>query len=1099
MNGDSTNIYVGAPIDQESERKFLAAMVAWLEEQKVQSVVLANVEINGRQIDCIVATANVVSVIEVKSSQLPIRGDINGNWTRLSASGEWKNYTNAFQQAVGAKNRLRDAMQASKPVGAFHPDGYVVFTSPIPDGSELTAGNFKVRVTTIDNFLSQIKTAGTSPWSFADWQAFVRKLALTATTLSQVVASAEARETFDLLKKYNDAVVSEYGREGGRWLPEREERRDELLTAAAAKAGCFVSGPSGCGKTLMAKWLTVELAKAGYPTFFLAAKDFAGSWADSLRREIGLLADGNPAALYRAVVRADRPVFLVLDGVNEFGAAASEAQRGVRALARRLNARLIVTAQDAKSAEFSGLRTVEVARPSLELKKSIARSAGGALAPTALEVLRAVESGIEAGIVGQIGSGLRADVTRLLLVDQYIRKRLGKHARAGSFGLRRLASMLHEQVAFSIAEESFDEFMRSQHLSFSDCDALFSVGLLVKRAGRVSFSHEMIQNACVAFDLARMAAVDATAFGQRLSTPVLEPIAGDIIAAIEDGSVCRGVLREVISSSLLAGAASGKFGPVAASTALEMLTEVVDTCIDEIRNARLALSKEGDAVRIGWEDGTRRQWSFPEEARLQAIGRRAAMGPGIDVFLNLCAEMDARLLSERQRWADFARQERYPIRSQSFALTYCGFGESIGFTTVARSTQRGFGPLSQEVKSYQFNPKNMTSGQLHFFLEGRHVFFESEDSRFAEDLIYLLRERFRREPYHVQLAILNSVGYARGAPDATLERLVEAINSLEVNPGNWGINMSIIDALKILGAVEDEGGEARAQVRAELESVLGDDESTVDNNLAFSICVSMFDHPFDSIYGEEIDELDDEMRRRLYRRALGATDIESSMSLAWLAKEVASFGVQEDARLLQPLTGLPSRANPFPQEEWGAFVVATRFVGRHHAELAPIDATTAAERCLGDIRTLIYAAEARRDADKTAARLAWQRLHETQVQLVIGCLSEVHAALFIRSYQTDSVAAYPPLDLISAYSADCLNVSRRFIDEGNDAQFFHQVPHREDGTSFAFDTIGAHGDRSDVDRVRARSRGHRFARYALAALKRLDAGPTEDRERVGSL
>ncbi len=273
------------------------------------------------------------------------------------------------------------------------------------------------------------------------------------------------------------------------------------------------------------------------------------------------------------------------------------------------------------------------------------------------------------------------------------------------------------------------------------------------------------------------------------------------------------------------------------------------------------------------------------------------MGPGIDVFLNLCAEMDARLLSERQRWGDFARQEQYPIRSQSFALTYYGFGESIGFTTIARSTQRGFEPLSAEAKSYKFNVESMTSGQLHFFLEGRHVFFESEDGHFAEDLIYLLRERFRREPYHVQLAILNSVGFAQRAPDATVERLVAAINSLEVNPGNWGINSSIMDALKILGAVEDEGGEARAEVRAELESVLANDESTVDNSLALSICVSMFDHPFDSIYGEEIYGLEDEMRRRLYRRALGAHDIKSSMSLDWLAKQVASFEDPADARL----------------------------------------------------------------------------------------------------------------------------------------------------------------------------------------------------------
>jgi hypothetical protein len=209
---------------------------------------------------------------------------------------------------------------------------------------------------------------------------------------------------------------------------------------------------------------------------------------------------------------------------------------------------------------------------------------------------------------------------------------------------------------------------------------LFSVGLLVKRAGRVSFSHEMIQNACVAFDLARVAAVDPAAFGPRLSTPILEPIAGDVIAAIEDGSVCRGVLQEVMSSSLLAGAASGRFGPIAALPALELLTEAADTCVDEIRNARLTLSKEGDAVRIGWEEGTKRQWSVPEEARLQAIGRRAAMGPGIDVFLSLCAEMDAR--AYRSRGAHDGAPPSAPLRPTSLPWPRSGGATDVPLAPV---------------------------------------------------------------------------------------------------------------------------------------------------------------------------------------------------------------------------------------------------------------------------------------------------------------------------------------------------------------------------------------------------------------------------------
>ncbi|WP_331375410.1 NERD domain-containing protein [Sinorhizobium chiapasense] len=1069
----------------------MSSIVSWLDQQKTASIVFANIELGGRQIDCIIATADSVSVVEVKTSRLPIRGDVNGTWMRLSASGEWKDYTNAYQQAVGAKNLVRDAMQAAKPVGNFYPDGYVVFTAPIPKGSVVTPGNFKALVTTIDLFPRQLKTVGASPWSIADWEAFARRLKLSSVTLDQAMAGTESREELDLLGRYAAAVAAEYGRDGKSWLPETDDQRTELMNAAAADAGCFISGPSGCGKSLMAKWLAASFAEAGHPTFFIAAKNFTGSWAECLRREVGLLTDSAPAKLYRAVAHSDRPVFLIVDGVNEFGATAPEALRGVRALARRMGALLVITGQDAKPEEFAGLRGVAVARPSLELKQRIARVVGGQLTPVALQVLRAVGSGIEAGLIGEIGGGLKVNVTRLLLIDQYIRKRLAGHARAGSFGLRRLASSLHTQIAFSMAEANFDDFMRAEGLGFAECDALFAVGLLVRRAGRVSFSHEMILNACAAFDLARAAASDPKSFGQLLSAPILEPIAGDIVAAIEDAAVSQGVLSEVMSSSLLGDAARGHFGPVAASTAWDLLNEATEDCVDEIRNARLELSKKGDSVLISWDEATRREWTHPEMARFRALGRLAVHGPGLEIFLRLCAEIDARLATERRRWADFARDQRYPIRSQSFALTYYGFGESVGFTEIARSTRRGFEPSSKEKQAFPIKLEELTSGQLHFFLEARRVFFDGNDSEFAEHLIYLFRERFRWEPYHVQLVMLNSIGYARWAPQGVLERLIEAINSLEVNPANWAINSSVIDALKILGALDVEAEDSRAQVKAELASVLVDDEDAVDNDLALSLCLRMFDHPFDSIYGEEIYKLDEELRRRLYRRALRASNIKSSTNLDWLAREVASFGDCTDAALLRPLTALPSRTNPFPQEEWGSFATATRFVGRHHAELEPLEPTTSEEDCLIAIRFLIYAVEAKRPADAEEARLAWVRLHKMPAQLVVGCLSEIQKALCYRFIPSDRVDAYPPLDLVAAYPSDCLSVSRCFIDDGVDAQFYHQVPHREDGMSFAFNTVGVYGDRSDIERLRRKSRAHRFARHAIMALKRLESGYSE--------
>lgn len=1079
----NTKIYIGGQIEPASELEFLAFVVPWLDEQGLPSIVLANVELGGRQIDCIIATENSVSVVEVKASHFPIHGDTNGSWRRLYASGEWRDYPNAYQQAVAAKNRVRDAMRSMKPVGDFYPNGYVVFTTPNPEASELTSGDFKARVTTIDQFPRLFDSAGGSPWALADWEALARQLKLSSVPLDEAIAGAQALEAFSLLRRYNEAVVSEYGRDAERWLPETESQRGELLNSAAADAGCFISGPSGCGKSLMAKWLAAKFASEGHPTLFLAAKNFDGSWAASLRREVGLLINDAPNQLYRAAACVGRSVVLVVDGINEFPAAPAEALRGVRALARRLGARLVVTAQDAKPAELGGLRSFPVLSPSLELKQRIARSVGMELTPAAQEVLRGVRSGIEARIVGQIGSDLNTSATRYFLVDQYIRKRLGGQARSGAFGLRRLASSLHEQIAFSMIEVRFDELMRAQGVSFAECDLFFASDLLVRRAGRVSFSHEMILNACAAFDLAERAASDPASFGQRLSTPILEPISGDIISVIDDAAICRAVLCEVMSSSLLVEGARGHLGAIAASITLDLLKETTESCIAEIRAARLVLSKEESHVRIGWEEETKRTWTFAEQARLQALGRLAVLGPGIKVFLGLCAEMDARLSEERQRWLDFSREERYPIRSQSFALAYYGFGESIGLTSVARSAQRGLEPLGEKYKVFPLELEDMTSGQLHFFLEGRRVFFEGHSAQLAESLIFLLRERFRQEPYHVQLVMLNSVGYLRQAPQDVVERLTKVISELEVSPANWGISSSVFEALKILGALDGDAENFRAQVKAELASVLLDDGDAVDNDLALSLCVRMFDNPFDSIYGEEICDLDEELRRRLYRRALHAPTIRSSTSLDWLVKEVAAFGDPLDASSLKPLTALPSRTNPFVQEEWGAFATATRFVGRHHAVLEPIESTTPEERCLVEIRSLVYALEGKREADAENARLAWRRLHEMRPQLVVGCLSEVQQALAERF---DRVEAFSPVDLVATYPSDCLAVSRRFIDDGIDAQFYHQVPDREGAMSFAFNTVGIHGDRSDVERLRKRSRAHRFARHALEALAKVD-------------
>ncbi|CAN0483210.1 unnamed protein product, partial [Phaeothamnion confervicola] len=203
---------------------------------------------------------------------------------------------------------------------------------------------------------------------------------------------------------------------------------------------------------------------------------------------------------------------------------------------------------------------------------------GQPLSKIALAVLKAVSSGIEADIVGQIGKDLRTNASRLALLDQYMRMRLGDHARTASFGLRRLASMLHEQIAFSLSETAFDEFLQSQQVSFEDAEAMLRTQLLVRRAGRISFSHEMILNACAAHDIAVQAVSDPADFGGRLATPFLEPIAGDIISSIEDLEVVHTLLANVTRAELLTSSREGRYGDVARAAARAVISTVSVLC-----------------------------------------------------------------------------------------------------------------------------------------------------------------------------------------------------------------------------------------------------------------------------------------------------------------------------------------------------------------------------------------------------------------------------------------------------------------------------------------------------------------------------------------
>jgi hypothetical protein len=1076
-------IFLGAPIEHGSERAFLVTVHRALTVQGVPFVILANLILRERQIDCIVATADRVILVEVKATRQPLRGAINGDWARAQPDGRWAPYGNAYQQALGAALALRDAMGVRSPLGSYYPEANLTFMGGLPEGTDLPIGDFKVALTFDGAITPSRPGRKPSPWSLDQWERFAADLRLEAAKLEEAIAPPRVQAAHRRVRDYGRALIADFGADGARWLPEDDAQRATALSALAAPIGCRVTGPTGCGKTLLGRWMAAAEAEAGVCVLYLAAKDFDGSWARLLEREIALLIDGPPSELWRAARLTGVPVRIIVDGLNELGGDRDHAMRGLRALVRRLGARLTVTTQSVRGEGFAELIDLPIAPPSLDLKQRIARSTAD-LGPGATELLRAVESGIEAAIVGELGTTLPTLASRQLLIDRFIRARLGRGARDGYLGLRRLARILFNTVAFSMGETAFDDLMVEHHVAASDSEAIFSAQLLVRRSGRVSFGHEMILNGCAAFAVARDAERDPVTIAQALNAALYEGLAPDVVAMIEDPALCETILAASCRPRLLHDAARGRLGAVALPIAIRLIADAETAVRAEIDAAELIVVPGGKPT-VAWRPEIIRPWSDAERARIDALSLGVDEGEDLERYMALRARMDARLLAQQQTLFEEAKAAGVgTLGTDSFWMTYYGFGGTLGFTRLTNACLRGHPGKPEGQLPHRFVLAELSSGQLHYYLRERYRFIPSNGwDGFAEELLGLLRSRFAGEPYHVRLEILEAAGFTRNCSEDMRERLIVAIHEIDQSKLGFGMSWAITDALKFLGAFGDPDSDNREQILAEIAEALGPQEDDFVCGRALSICGSMFDHPFDATYYDEVMALTDTERHCLYAKALRAPDIRQSMSLAWLLRQFVSQADPDDAKLVRSFAELPGTTNIVAQEEWGAFVVATRFLGRLGLALPPREGTSPAARCLELLRALLHAAE--NNAAKADIPELWRSLDSLPAGVVIGCFSEVETALG-EQHWSEMLEPWSPLSLAGHHPERCLAQARHFFDEGHDPVYFQQGAGRPGAAAFALGCLERSGDRSDLGRVRSLTLGGDLASSALRTLRKLD-------------
>lgn len=1088
---DLIQLFVGDGIEDPAELAFLENVAKALKQSGRSAVLLANFQCAGRQIDCVVAKGSRAALFEIKTSVTPMKGEINGAWQREKADGNWVACTNGYQQALNAKNRLRDEMSRFKRIESYYPSAFVVFPFGVPVGSRLTEGDFKVAVDRNDLVLRWLTEQGGLTWSLDDWVAFAARLSLKRIDLANVLASSKNKKRRETLERYMLAFTDEHSVLGLTWLPESDDQIASIQQKILSPHGAVIHGPSGCGKTLLAKWIACKLTGRGSPCFFISAKDFSGDWRACLTREVALLTDDSVQDVLEAMRAAPVPTYLVLDGLNELdNASQTQALRGVNALARKFGFRILVTSQHAMPTSLKALASIAITPPSQFLKRKIAEASGNRLNDAAIDTLGAVKSGFEAFIVGELGALQSGVETRPRLVDQFIRACLGAFARDGSRACRRLAFELSERVAFSISEVELDDLFWEIGVSIPTVDALFENGVLVRRGERVSFRHEIIQSGCAAFRLAQKAAEDPAGMGQLLSSATHAYLAHDVLSAFESVDACSALLRTVMDSDLIAQAASGRLGAVAQIAADTLLAETKSSVLEEISTARLQFAGEDGAKYIEWDPATICYRSPEEIARLRALGLMTLRGYAVSTYLELCREIDARLSEERQRLSYLAQRYESPIKSDSFALAHgYGFsGAALGFTTIASTLQSSFGEDPKVDGPPPASLLSCTPSEAYFYLESKRYAQDFWDKgNFADQLLEFLEKRFHYEPYHLKLASLDACLRLGDINSEREDRLRSAVRDILENTQNWAISTQAIEVLSMMGWLDADAQEHRHVVRDNINIVLKDGDIPAGDRaeLALSLYIGQFDHPYSTAYCEEWNSLADLERKHLMRWTIRSESLKKSLSLNWVVQEVAEFDDPNDVDLLRPFTLFPDAKSFQPDDAMSAFCVACRALGRHGTPLPDVEPASDGQRALAVFRQLLHQIDLC-TSQATTAEL-WNQLIAQSPQCVLGCLADVQKALNHWSPAAEE-KRFGPVSIVNRYPKECLALSRRFVDAAQPSVGYRgERAFRGSGDALAFQIIAKHGDRTDLNRLRSANSLGDWAQYAIVAIRALDS------------
>lgn len=1090
----SMRIYIGEPVRTRSERDCLIAACEALESIDGWSYILANFHAAGRQIDLVVLTENTTLVVEAKGYSLPVRGDINGQWMQHGPYGK-KKIGNAYNQALDGKNAFRDAMQRIAQISGY-PNAAVVISPDISDESRLTNGDFKVAVGGVDLIQQLLSRPSGACLSQLQCEALTSHLGLDAISSMDAAINEEVIEAERLCNTYLTAFNDFYGPTAAELLHDQYECNAREVASSDVhsmvewgESGVLIRGPSGCGKTLLLASCAISCINVGCVPLFIAAKDFSGQLQKLLDKEASLLNARSAVSVVNAARVLGKRVILFLDGYNECAENITVGlTRSLTAFALNYNSGIVVSTQcELARSDLLQLQTVVVRRPSDELKAILAGiENSGDDASDLCSLRHVVNSGLEASLVGKIGTLLPSGASRFVLFNAYARERLKIAAAEGIRILSIFADALVQRSSFSLSVREFDRFCDSINLSQDGRQQLSLSQLLQERGDRVSFIHELFFAAFSAEAAIRSSSDDPVHIRTALSSPRFFSSKIFILGAIEDDLLLRQVLDGCTDQDLIAASARGECGAAARSIINQKIDKMLAGMIIEAKEIRFQIEGEG-FHGIAIDKSFLRSDLKDFDSCLSAIGQGLIAGEYYDKVMTACRHVDNAIEAFSKASAVEAKAKKIPLRHAVFSETYvmrreAAISKLVSFVhggALSIRSRKGseFGVAVREAWA-----NAATCGQFYFLI-GMIKF--TKCGKEVAPCVAQLMQQLASHPYHLQLDLIDFSQYLRDAKEPYRNQIIGA---LQASLDKLGImmNTAIFEALRGLGALEEDEHNHVPVIQREIEEALNADSAESDE-MAWGLFSCQFDHPFDAPYWEEIQGLEDSRKKLFLTKACRGASTPYVSFLGILIRQLSEFNDPDIAFAIAPWTTLPDKMSFIPQDVLEVFVVAHEALGylgaplprsRGDPEIAPDHALLACGE--------LYYWSNRADVDNP------QTIDQTLPARTVLLNHSQRAGAAALQLTTSHMLSRDGTrkSLVKDYSDMALEICREAIKRRDAQVSYFQHGFRDDAASiadFSIQVLGTFGDEVDLPLLKELCDNQRHGVGALDAIKRIEA------------